>query len=150
MMNFVKEQNGNELEYFNKHVDLVDGHDYIFEYTYLEQIYICHNDVYMIIDMNTLNIIEQVGCNFIIEEIINDKCIYSIHHKTFHKKTQYTKHKKITCNIGNNCIITLLLSSDISNTDMHNMSVDIKGIDCDNLKGCLVSKDNLIILNSIK
>jgi hypothetical protein len=148
---FVKTQDGDHLEYVTHHMDDETFPNMFFEYTFLEHVYIYYNKQEMIIDMNTLDIIKQIDCTSIeVEEIINDKGIYSIHHNTYHKKTKYTKHKKITCNIGAYNTITLLLSSDTSIVDMHNVSIKIEGIDSDLLGGGMVSENKLIKLDCLK
>lgn len=149
-MEFVKSQNGNNLEYFTETIDgMYENYNKfktIFELTYLDRIYINYNDNELIIDMNSLEVNSE-NENFLVETENYDRGIYSVIHDTYHKKTEYTKYKKITIRNGS---IILLLESDISVVDMNNFSIKFNGIDSDLLKGCLVSESDIIKINYLE
>jgi len=149
-MDFVLSQTGDQLEYWTETVNGMydDYQKYItiFELTYLNKIYINYNGRELTIDMDSLDIINEYDCSYFkIDSYDNNKGIYSIFHNTYHKKTEYTKHKKITC--GNK--IDIILDSDISIVDMHNFSMKFRDIDLDYMRGGIISEEKLVILNSL-
>ena len=152
-MEFVASQNGDHLEYWKDTVDnMYKNHQRyitIFEWTYLDKIYINYNGKELIIDMDTLSMTDSNCISFKIEDINNDKGIYSIFHNTYHKKTSYTKHKIITCVVDINKTISVLLDSDISIVDRHSFSLKFKGIDNDLLTGSILSEKSLTKIDSL-
>lgn len=91
---YVKCKNGDTIEYYNNTIESMYGiyretgqFTNIFEWTYLDKIFIKYGDEEIIIDMNTLKIDSICNINiFDITDINSDRGIYSITHNTYHKK----------------------------------------------------------------
>ena len=153
-MDFIASQNGDTFEYWNDTIEgMFERYDIYrenLEITYLDKIYVRNNGNWIIVDMDNLNIIGDID-KFLIYDYDNDgRGIYSVTFKNCFKKTQYTKHKKIEFNLDGNKQIVICLGSDPSIVDMNNISIKVKGIDSDLIKGCIVSSDSVIKLDTLK
>ena len=140
--------------------ELEDDHQ-IFEYTIIDKIYINCNKHEILIDMKDLSIVSVGAAStasmanivnndiFSIDNTQYDHGIFSTRKKGYNIKTDYTKHLSVKCNINNNMHVILNLGSDISINDINDFSIKIHGIDPDSFRGCFVSENDVIKLDSL-
>lgn len=133
--------------YITKKIKDVDDNNFIFTYTIMDKIYINLNGNEISIDMEDLNITGDICDFFSIDRSQGDHGIFSTSIGVYHKKTDYTKHLSVKCNINNSTYVTLKLGSDISLNDFNNMAISFYGIDIDGVSGCFVSEKTIIKLD---
>lgn len=115
----------------------------------MDKIYINCNNNEITINMEDLNVVGNICNTFLIDTSQDDKGIFSTSLGVYHKKTDFTKHLSIKCNINNNTYVTLKLDSDISLNDFNDMSINFYRIDPDGIAGCFASEKTIIKLDHL-